>query len=194
MKLPSLILASASPRRQELLRQIGVEFEVMPAQVTEIQHPELTVRELCLLNAGRKARAVARQRPDRLVLGADTLVCLGRRLYGKPRDRPAAIRMLEELSGHEHEVITAVCLRHHRHRRERVFAETTRVRFRSLTADEIRRYFEVVDPLDKAGAYALQEHGERIVESIDGSYSNVVGLPLERLLDELHRWVRDTAR
>jgi septum formation protein len=187
MSARPLILASASPRRQELLRQLQVEFEVWPAGVEELHQEQLTARELSLLNAYRKARAVAKKFPDHTVLGADTLVCLGPRLYGKPTGLPDAARMLRELGGQTHQVVTGVCLLRLRAHRETMFAETTEVTFRPLTKEQIDAYLLAVNPLDKAGAYAIQERGGELVADVSGSYSNVVGLPLERLRQELRR-------
>ena len=180
-----LILASASPRRADLLRQLGLEFQVIPSAAAEACQEQLTARELCQLNAYRKARVVAKQWPDALVLGADTLVCLGNRFYGKPADLADASRMLAELQGRTHQVVTGVCFIHLRTHRQRLFAEVTDVTFRALDTGGIDRYFKQVNPLDKAGAYAIQEHGELIVHEISGSFSNVVGLPVERLQVEL---------
>jgi septum formation protein len=190
MKLPPVILASASPRRVELLRQIVPEFEVVPSAAPEVHDEQLTAWEMAQINAYRKARVVAKKFPDALVLGADTLVYLDRetKMFGKPVDRAAAARMLGELQGREHAVITAVCLLHLRAHRQRIFAEWTDVRFYPLTPPQIRDYLALMNPLDKAGAYAIQEHGERIVAEISGSYSNVVGLPVERLQQELRAW------
>ncbi len=188
MNLPLLILASASPRRTELLRQLGVEFKVVPSKAPEIHHDQLTAQELSRINAYRKARSVAKRFPDALVLGADTLVYLGKMLFGKPATLEEAYRMLETLQGETHQVVTAICLLHLRERRQRVLAETTTVTFRTLDAVKIRRYLAKVDPLDKAGAYAIQEEGDLIIESIEGSYANVVGLPVERLRTELEAW------
>lgn len=182
---PPLILASASPRRRELLAAAGVPFEVVVAAVEEAHDQALTARELCRGNARRKAAAVARRHPDRLVLGADTLVVLGTRVYGKPADLDEAVRMLSELQGRTHEVVTGVCLRHEQSRWERLLVEATAVTFRPLDEPAIREYLVRIDPLDKAGAYAIQEHGDRIVERIEGSYSNVVGLPVERVVEVL---------
>lgn len=190
MCAPPLVLASASPRRQTLLRQCGVQFDVVPPGVAELDPEHLTLPELCLLNAHRKARTVAKRFPDRLVLGADTLVALGARRFGKPRDFAEAVRMLSELAGQTHEVVTGVCLLALRDHRERLFAETTRVTFRPLREDEIRAYLTAINPLDKAGAYAIQEQGDRLVADLDGSYANVVGLPVERVLAELRAWTR----
>ena len=123
-----------------------------------------------------------------IVLGADTIVCLEDELFGKPAHLAEAKRMLSGLQGKTHQVVTGVCLIHLRHRREKLFAETTHVTFRSLTSEDIDRYLSSMNPLDKAGAYAIQEHGDAIVQDIDGSYSNVVGLPIERLRAELDGW------
>lgn len=190
MKPPSVILASASPRRVELLRQIVPDFEVVPSAAPEVHDEQLTAWEMAQVNAYRKARAVAKKFPDALVLGADTLVYLDRetKLFGKPANRKEAERMLAGLEGRVHAVITGVCLLHLRSHRQRVFADWTDVKFLPLTTQQIRDYLELINPLDKAGAYAIQEHGERIVAEISGSYSNVVGLPLERVREELRAW------
>jgi septum formation protein len=187
--LPPLILASASPRRQELLRQLGCEFRVVPSQVTELHHEQLTARELSQINAYRKARFVAKRYPDDLVLGADTLVYLEDRLFGKPLTLEEAYLMLESLQGRTHQVVTAICLLQLRNHIQKVFSEHTEVTFRVLGAVEIRKYLTKVNPLDKAGGYAIQEGGEQIIEKISGSFTNVVGLPLERLASELRSWV-----
>ncbi len=185
MNLPSLILASASPRRREILRQTGMKFQVIPSKAEEIHHEYLSAGELAQINAYRKARTVSKKFPDSLVIAMDTLVELGRKLFGKPKDEAEARRMLEELQGTTHEVVTGVCLIHLRLHRQKVFSERTKVTFRSLTPKEIAHYHTKMNPLDKAGAYAIQEHGDDLVRHISGSFSNVVGLPLERLSDEL---------
>lgn len=188
VNLPALILASASPRRAELLRQLGLEFKVVASDSPEIHHEQLTAWEVSQINAYRKARAVAKRFPDALVLAADTLVYMQTRLYGKPATLEAAYEMLEQLEGRTHHVVTAICLLHLREHRQRVFAETTAVTFRPLDAVQIRRYLTRVNPLDKAGAYAIQEEGDLLVEKVSGSYTNVVGLPMERLTAELQTW------
>jgi septum formation protein len=189
------VLASASPRRKELLRQLGIDFKIVPSDIPEIHQQELTARELAQVNAYRKARSVAKKYPDMLVLGADTLVYLDSALFGKPAGLDEAYTMLERLQGRTHQVVTAICLLHLREHRQRVFSEITDVTFRPLDAVRIQRYLVQVNPLDKAGAYAIQEQGDLIVESISGSYTNVVGLPTERLAAELERWfpARSTA-
>jgi septum formation protein len=140
VKLPPLILASASPRRAELLRQSEMEFKAVPSDAAEIADEQLSPRELCQLNAHRKARAVAKKIPDALVLGADTLVFLGLEIFGKPRDLDEAKRMLAKLQGRTHQVVTGVCLMHLRAHRERIFAVSTEVAFRPLTAGQISGY------------------------------------------------------
>lgn len=189
LDLPHLILASASPRRMELLRELGLHFKVIPSDASEVHHEQLTAGEAAQINAYRKARAVAKKYPDALVLGADTLVALETTLFGKPASLEEAYQMLEQLQGQTHQVVTAICLLQLRERRQRVFIESTSVTFRPLDAVKIRRYLNRVNPLDKAGAYAIQEQGDLLVEKIAGSYSNVVGLPVERLRSELEGWV-----
>jgi septum formation protein len=188
MKLPLLILASASPRRAELLRQLAQEFQVIPSDAAEIIDGQLSPQELCQLNAHRKARAVAKKLPDALVLGADTLVFLDTEIMGKPATRAEAERMLARLQGRTHQVVTGVSLIHLRRHNERLFAVSTEVTFRPLTDAQIKDYLSRMNPLDKAGAYAIQEHGDLIVSEIFGSYSNVVGLPVERIEEELKSW------
>ena len=188
MNPPPVILASASPRRAELLREIVPKFTILPGHAEEFQPEHLSPAESCQLNAYRKARVIAKKFPDALVIGADTEVVLGRRVFGKPRDRADARAMLTDLAGREHQVITGVCLIHLRCHRQRSFSVTTRVTFKPLGADEIALYLDRINPLDKAGAYAIQEHGEMIVARTEGSFSNVVGLPVERLREELNRF------
>jgi septum formation protein len=190
MRLPPLILASGSPRRAELLRQLASDFQVVPSDAAEIFDEHLSPLELCQLNAHRKARSVAKKIPDALVLGADTLVFLGGEILGKPRDLADARQMLARLQGRTHQVVTGVSLIHLRGRRERLFAVSTDVTFRPLDDQQIGDYLSRVDTLDKAGAYAIQEHGDLIVSEISGPFSNVVGLPLERLEVELTAWNR----
>jgi septum formation protein len=185
MDLPPLILASASPRRAELLRQLKLKFQIVPSAAAEILDEQLSPLELCQINAHRKARVVAKKHPDSLVLGADTLVFLGGEIMGKPASRADAERMLTRLQGRTHQVVTGISLIHLRAHQERIFAVSTEVSFHPLDAWQIRDYLAKVNPLDKAGAYAIQEHGEKIISEISGSYSNVVGLPLERLREEL---------
>ena len=190
MKLPPLILASASPRRAELLRQLQTDFQIVPSDAAEIIDEQLSPQELCQLNAHRKARAVAKTIPDALVLGADTLVFLDGEIMGKPRDVADARRMLAQLQGRTHQVVTGVSLIHLRGHRERLFAVSTDVTFRPLDERQISDYLSKINPLDKAGAYGIQEHGDLIASEISGSFSNVVGLPVERVGEELAVWAK----
>ena len=174
---PRFILASSSPRRRDLLRDAGYSFEVVSSRVSEVVDAPLTLRELTLLNASRKALDVARLHFEALVLGADTLVSLHGFVIGKPANLADARRILKRLSGRTHHVCTSFVVV----RSGRIFAhsEISAVKFRQLSARDIDDYFKVVDPLDKAGAYAAQGEGASIVAHIDGSFSNVVGLPMD---------------
>lgn len=185
---PPLILASVSPRRSELLASTGLAFTVIPSQAEEIHDERLPVTAVCSINAIRKAEEVARREPESVIIGADTLVALNGRIYGKPKDLSAAACMLRELSGKTHEVITAVSLQHWATGRKETFADRTEVSFRSLSDELIREYATLVSVLDKAGAYGIQERGEMLVAAIRGSFSNVMGLPLERLCPVLETW------
>ena len=185
-----IILASGSPRRRELLEQMDVKFRVLTAEVEEEHGQGRAARAICRRNALAKAFAVAKANPKETVLGADTLVHLGDDLLGKPASMSEARRMLGRLSGQTHQVTTACALV--QGERRRVFSVTTRVRFRELSARQINAYLKAVPVLDKAGAYGVQEKGEWIVEAVHGSLTNVVGLPVERLEQELRAWF-DTA-
>src|SRR5262249_32192751 len=186
--MPSLILASTSPRRAELLRQLTLNFKVVPSTVAEIHHDQLSVREAAQINAYRKPRSISRKYPDCLVVGADTLVCLDMTLFGKPASLEEAYGMLEQLQGRTHQVVTAVCLMLLRNHRQRVFCESTSVIFRPLDAVQIRRYLTPVDPLDKAGGYAIQAEGHQTIEGISAPSSSEIGLPLQALAMELQSW------
>lgn len=186
--MQTIILASASPRRRDLLREHGYDVEVMPAQVEEVMPDFLTVGETTLLNAKAKAGVVARAQPQALVLAADTLVSIDGMILGKPRDLDEAFEMLSRLSGRTHEVFSGVWLAHAAKRRMRGFVEVSRVRFRKLTPSKIRAYMERIHPLDKAGAYAAQTDEQDVIASIEGSRTNVVGLPMERLSEALRRF------
>jgi septum formation protein len=176
---PWFVLASGSPRRRELLAQAGYKFEVISAPVEEVSYNWLTTRELTVCNARRKALCVAQAWPSAVVLGADTLVTIDGQVLGKPLDLEDARQILRRLSGRWHAVWTAVCLCHLGLGKAEGFCVVSRVKFRDLTDRAIKSYLEKVNPLDKAGAYAAQGHGKEIINRIDGSYSNVVGLPME---------------
>lgn len=160
----------------------------MPSDAKEVFDDHLSPLELCQLNAHRKARVVAKKIPDALVLGADTLVFLDHKIFGKPSDKVNAREMLLQLQGRTHQVVTGVCLVHLRTHAEKIFAVSTDVLFRPLTGEQIDEYLATINPLDKAGAYAIQEHGEMVVSEISGSFSNVVGLPIEKVESELRAW------
>jgi septum formation protein len=185
MNAPPLILASASPRRAQLLRQLGAVFQIAPTDVREVEGENLSAGETARINAYRKARTAAKKHPDAIVLGVDTVVALGAALFGKPATLKEAEQMLSALQGKTHRVVTGVCLIHLRARRQQIFFEETAVTFAPLTRAQIRSYHAQVNPLDKAGGYGIQENGELLVEAISGSFTNVVGLPLERLVEEL---------
>jgi len=166
---------------------MGVKFEVVASKVEEVTGGPLMPSEVAVTNACRKAISVADAHRDAMVIGADTVVAMGNRLFGKPADKRAAAAMLRALSGKTHEVTTGVCLVRRSTGDLAVFAETTRVTFRRLTARQIRDYIDRVPVLDKAGAYAIQERGDALVRKISGSFTNVVGLPVERLRAVLSR-------
>ena len=181
MNAPPIILASASPRREQLLREMGLRFTVVCPDSVEELFTGAIPEVLAMRNAQRKARAVAERHRAALVIGADTVVVLGGKLFGKPRDRADAAVMLAELAGQQHEVFTGVCLVHRAQNVEMTFCNSTKVWVKPLTREGIHAYHSKIDPLDKAGAYAAQEHGDTIIKRIDGSFSNVMGLPIERL-------------
>lgn len=175
-----LILASASPRRAELLRAAGFEFDVLPADVDETIDIEETPDGYARRIALAKAQAIVTQADGRPVLGADTVVVVDGNILGKPLDADDARRMLRLLSGRDHAVLTAVCLAAHTResRRMETHLERTTVEFSQLSEAEIDWYAATGEPLDKAGAYAIQGLASRFVTRISGSYSNVVGLPV----------------
>jgi nucleoside triphosphate pyrophosphatase len=182
-----LVLASASPRRQELLRNAGIPFVVQPTDIPEIPKDGEAPRAFAERMAQEKALAVSLQRANDFVLGADTIVVVDSQILGKPRDAADAVRMLRLLSGRRHEVITAVCLigrgldsanRKLQIGFEDVRSETTVVTMDALSDHEIRSYISTGEPLDKAGAYAIQGRASRWIPRIQGDYFNVVGLPV----------------
>ncbi len=179
-----LILASQSPRRRELLAREGVDFRVELRETEELHDASLPPAVLCARNAAAKAEAVAAAFPQDTVVGADTLVFIDGEPLGKPADEAQAAGMLARLQGRSHSVCTAVAVILPGGER-RDFVETTTVRFRPLDAAAIARYLSLVHVLDKAGAYAIQEHGDMIIEGIDGDLDNVIGLPVTRLLSVL---------
>jgi len=182
-----LVLASASPRRQELLRNAGIPFVVQSTNIPEVPHPGEAPHAFAQRMAREKALAVFRRRPNDFVLGADTIVVVDGEILGKPRDTADAVRMLRVLSGRAHQVVTGVCLVSPRLRTEDrqpeagfedIRSETTLVTVDPLGDDDIHAYVSTGEPMDKAGAYAIQGRASRWVSRIEGDYFNVVGLPV----------------
>ena len=171
-----IILASGSPRRRELLKEIGLEFEVHKPEADESHSENEKPEELCERLSRLKALAVAREFPDCLIIAADTIVVIDGKILGKPHDKNEAFTMLKTLAGREHEVLTgiSVCLK------EKIIthSESTKVKFRDLNDSEILAYISTGECDDKAGAYAIQGKGSLLIESLNGDYYNVVGLPL----------------
>jgi septum formation protein len=180
-----LVLASASPRRQELLRNAEIPFEVQPANIPEDPLPGEAAKECAERLAREKALAIARQRPNDCVLGADTVITVDGKILGKPADAADATRMLRLLSGREHQVITGVCLVVNGE--SFVASETTLVTVNEITDQEIADYIATGEPMDKAGAYAIQGIASRWIPRIEGDYSNVVGLPVSLVLGMLQK-------
>jgi len=184
-----LILASSSPRRQRLLHEEGFDFDLAIPHVHEAARPDETPEAQALRLALEKARAVAaRAAPDRCVLAADTLVVLGANVFGKPRDEAEAAQMLLRLAGRSHRVLTGFALLVSGTDLCEMGVEESTVRMRSVDPEEARAYAASGEPLDKAGAYAVQGEGGRFVEGIHGSRSNVIGLPLEAVLPRLEKF------
>jgi nucleoside triphosphate pyrophosphatase len=186
--MPTFVLASNSPRRAALLSDAGFQFEIVPPCIKEKLDPALTLRELTLWNAIQKLMAVAQGYPDSVVLAADTLVGLDYQVIGKPADFAEAVRMLQRLSGRTHEVCSAVTIYQQISGRSAVFCDISRVRFRRLNKLMIESYFVKTNPLDKAGAYAAQGSGADIIANITGSFTNVVGLPMEKTIEALAKF------
>lgn len=182
---PFLILASQSPRRRYLLKQAGVEFTVIPSSFDEssIPHtyPEIFVQTL----ADAKAGSISEQYPQSWVIGADTIVVIGDAILEKPASMAEAREMLKTLSGRTHQVLTGFSLRCNARKRRRVQVVSTNVCFKDMTPDEIEWYVHTSEPFDKAGAYAAQGLGAFMIRRIDGSYSNVVGLPVCEIIEVL---------
>jgi septum formation protein len=181
--MSKLILASASPRRQQLLTQAGVPFTIEPADIDERTTPGEAPRDYVLRMAYEKAQHVSWQRPIAFVLGADTIVTIDDEILGKPKDLAEARRMLRGLSSRTHTVMTGLALLHHDRGVVQQDTVSTAVRFRRLSEHDIETYVATAKPLDKAGAYAIQDSARAFVEAFDGCYTNVVGLPVQRTVD-----------
>lgn len=183
-----VILASKSPRRQELLKGLGMDFEIRTKEIEEVFPPALFKEEIPLYLSNLKAKAFEKElKEDELVITSDTIVWNENKQLGKPKDRAEAIKMLQNLSGKQHEVITAVTLM--TKTKTHSFCEITKVFFKELSLDEIAYYIDNYKPYDKAGSYGIQEWiGFVGIEKIEGDYFNVVGLPLFRLNKELKQF------
>ena len=175
-----VVLASGSPRRRELLKLVGIPHEVRPANIDESLRPRETPARHAERLAREKATAIATRDPNLIVIGADTIVVINRKILGKPASVEQAAAMLRQLSGREHKVVTAVAVSRGKILRSAV--EEVQVRFRKLRDDEIDAYIATGEPMDKAGAYGIQGYGATIVECVDGDYFSVMGLPLARLV------------
>jgi septum formation protein len=187
-KISPIILASKSPRRQELLQLMGLDFKVVLREVDETYPEGLSPTEIAVHIAEKKAKAFDEVIHDEIVITADTIVCLEGKILGKPENEEHAFEILSDLSGKRHEVITAVCLL--RNHQLTSFYEISEVFFKTLSDEQIRHYISTYAPMDKAGAYGIQEWiGLVAVEKINGSYSNIVGLPTQRLYEELQKLV-----
>lgn len=179
----SIILASASPRRKELLALTGLSFKIHPSDYDEDLAPGAKPIDAVIQLALGKAKVVAQQYPQSMVIGADTLVALNDEIFGKPTSDTDAFRMLKSLSGKTHQVYTGVALI--RDGEYKTFVEYTDVTFYPLTDNEIWDYIATGEPMDKAGAYGIQGKGSLLVKSVSGDYNNVVGLPISRLVREI---------
>ncbi len=187
-----IVLASASPRRKELLNQIGLDFDVEVSQVEEVitkTEPWNVVEELSCQKARAVAKVLLERREDALVIGADTVVACGDRILGKPKSPEEAVAMLHSLRGRSHEVYTGVTLIRSMSGETVTFHEKTSVTFCDMTDEEILEYVDSKDPLDKAGAYGIQGFCARYIKGIEGDYNNVVGLPVCRLYQEIKRLI-----
>jgi len=184
--LPPVILASASPRRSELLTSMDIEFEVVPSHVEEIIDGYDFIPDLCEANARIKAEPIADLHPECLVIAADTMVYLEENIFGKPTDLEDAHQMISKLQGRTHQVSTGVSLIYHNEEINKSLSVITNVTFLPLNPQQISDYLNKIDPLDKAGGYAIQEHKQLISKRVSGSISNVIGLPVERLKEELN--------
>ncbi|MDF1861768.1 MAG: Maf family protein [Verrucomicrobiales bacterium] len=183
--MTDLILASGSPRRKDLLAEAGFDFHVVVPEVEENEDVSVSIRRLTQENAELKAAAVAHLYPHSVVIAADTLVLVGERVLTKPVDREEATEMLSSLNGKSHQVFTAFSILHRQSGRSVAETVTTDVHFKNLSTAEMAAYHERINPMDKAGAYAAQEHGELIIDRFEGSMTNVIGLPMVEVIEVL---------
>ncbi len=184
----SLVLASGSPRRKALLADLGLRLKIVSTEIPEIPQPDESPLSFSRRMAGMKAELVSKDYSRRWVLGADTVVVLGRNIFGKPENSLQAEKFLQALSGKTHLVITSFCLINRALKKSITRSVSTRVTFKTLSPREINWYILTAEPLDKAGAYAIQGKGAFCVQKIRGSYTNVVGLPVTEVLEALEKY------
>ena len=181
--MENIILASSSPRRRRLMLEAGFNFEIIVSDAEEICDKFMIPWDLTVQNAQIKASPIAQNNQEKIVIGADTVVSLDNEIFGKPSDMEEALKMLARLSGRTHIVTTGVCII--KKEKNETFYVNTEVTFKPLSVKEISQYVKVINPLDKAGAYAAQDHGELIIEKYSGSFTNVVGLPMSEVKEAL---------
>ena len=181
--MDTIILASSSPRRKRLMLEAGFKFEIIVSDAEEISDKFMIPWDLTVQNAQIKASPIAQNNQEKIVIGADTVVSLDNEIFGKPSDMEEAVKMLARLSGRTHIVTTGVCII--QKEKNETFYVNTEVTFKPLSGKEISQYVKVINPLDKAGAYAAQDHGELIIEKYTGSFTNVVGLPMSEVKEAL---------
>lgn len=181
--MQNIILASSSPRRKRLMLEAGFNFEIIVSDAEEISDKFMIPWDLTVQNAQIKASPIAQNNQEKIVIGADTVVSLDNEIFGKPSDMEEAVKMLARLSGRTHIVTTGVCII--QKEKNETFYVNTEVTFKPLSGKEISQYVKVINPLDKAGAYAAQDHGELIIEKYSGSFTNVVGLPMSEVKEVL---------
>lgn len=183
LNMENIILASSSPRRRRLMLEAGFNFEIIVSDAEEISDKFMIPWDLTVQNAQIKASPIAQINQEKIVIGADTVVSLDNEIFGKPSDMEEAVKMLARLSGRTHIVTTGVCII--QKEKNETFYVNTEVTFKPLSGKEISQYVKVINPLDKAGAYAAQDHGELIIEKYSGSFTNVVGLPMSEVKEAL---------
>lgn len=182
-----IILASNSPRRKQFLKNLGLTFTVKPANVNEEYPSQLQGKDIALYIAQQKASVFNNLKENEIIITCDTIVWIDNEALGKPENKEEAIQMLQQLSGKTHEVISAVCIKSNQ--KEQLFYDVTEVRFNNLNLLDIEYYVDTFKPFDKAGSYGIQEWIGLIgIEKINGSYTNVVGMPMEKLYNELIKW------
>ena len=181
--MENIILASSSPRRKRLMLEAGFNFEIIVSDAEEMCDKFMIPWDLTVQNAQIKASPIAQNNQEKIVIGADTVVSLDNEIFGKPSDMDEAVKMLARLSGRTHIVTTGVCII--QKEKNETFYVNTEVTFKPLSGKEISQYVKVINPLDTAGAYAAQDHGELIIEKYSGSFTNVVGLPMSEVKEAL---------